>query len=465
MKPSLESILKESLGQLQSLNPEDTSPVETLETLTLEEIQQDSLNHIQQERYNSEDGLRGVIEDYLEKNEEDHARIKADIQEVRETVGTVVSSMEMLSLLASMESIDNTAVVAANAALSNIAHQAGEEAPVVVAEDGQITDVSMESVVDFVKKALSNLRKWIKEKFQNMALAFRRGTNSRVAIAKRIGAAQARLNSLPSDYGIPAKAVRYSTDFTPLIYRAGAILPFDKKSLAVAAAEAVETLKKGVNEISTTGVKYSTVLGDAIGQAMIARDEFSADQVLRKAFKEASGEWPVQKLVKVDHELAGGMTFLAPDTNIRINYRDAEWIMELVRFMRTNQARVMYRRSGQGPSQISELPDLQEVLNTVSDILNDPALNDYSYYTEISIAWNEAQKVYERMMTMAMNMHMGHLNNELWRAVDIGTTAMFEILQKSYYQTETFRAPPFRLIHGLLYVVEEQLKAYVAVNR
>ncbi|MNU09903.1 hypothetical protein D3C72_2567510 [compost metagenome] len=66
---------------------------------------------------------------------------------------------------------------------------------------------------------------------------------------------------------------------------------------------------------------------------------------------------------------------------------------------------------------------------------------------------------------MVTNNHLPQLNNELWRALDVACSAMFVIVERAYYQTLYMRAPSFRLIQGLVYVCEEQVNAYVAVNR
>jgi len=468
MKTSLESILAASLGALKDLTPSmesDIGPVETLQTIELEQIQADAVAHIQNERYGDEQSLREVVESYLEENEQAHAQMRNDIESVRTTVQGVVSSMEMLATIASMESLDSGAVATANAALANIATTVGEEAPVVVTENDQITHVSMESVVDFVKKTLAGLKKWIKEKFDNMALHFRRGAITTESMRLRIGAVQKRLSSIPEEYGIPAKPLRYAPEQAVMLYAAGAPLPLDKKSLQEAAATCMKLLEGGIETLAPEATKRSAVLADALGRVIMAVDSNVAEDILKKAFKEASAEWPVEKLIKRDIEVPGGITFIDPSASYRTRYRDAEWIMELVRLLELNQAMIKYRRTGNLSTKADDIETLKGMLDQVIAIFEDAALSNYSYYTELSIAWREASKVYNRLSAVVQTSSMPQLNNELWRGLDVGVSGMFMILDKAFYQITTLQAPVFRLMHGLLYVVEEQAKAYAAVNR
>ena len=166
-----------------------------------------------------------------------------------------------------------------------------------------------------------------------------------------------------------------------------------------------------------------------------------------------------------DHEMVGGITFLDPAKQYRTTYRDAEWIMELVRLVDMNQAQLKYRQVGSVPSTVYDLPVLQDILGAVGEILNDPALSDMTFYDELCSAWGQANTVYNKLYTMIMSMEFPHMNNELWRALDVGCTGMFMFLDKAYYHTHVMRSPMYRYCDALLYVVEEQMKAYMAVNR
>lgn len=468
MKPNLQSILAASLNQLQHLTPSmesDIGPIESLDAIEAEQIQADAVAHIQNERYGDENSLREVVESYLEENEQAHAQMRNDIETVRTTVQGVVSSMEMLSVIASMESLDATAVCTANAALANIANKVGEEAPVVVTEGDQITQVSMESVVDFVKKTLSNLKKWIKEKLDNMALNMRRDAVTYEALRKRIASAQARLNSIPEEYGIPAKPMRYDPDYVTMLYANGVPMSLEKKELDGAVNTVIKLLTEGQEILAPDAVKRSAVLADALSRVIMSIDANTAEQILKKAFKEVSAEWPVEKIVKRDVELPGGMTFLDPAAGYRTRYRDAEWIMELVHMLEMNQAMVRFRRTGSLPAKADDVATLKNMLDQVVSIFEDSSVNNRAYQTELSIAWRDASKVYNRLAAVVQNSSMPQMTNELWRGLDVGVSGMFMVLDKAFNQISVMRSPVFRLMHGLLYVVEEQAKAYVAVNR
>lgn len=470
MKSSLESLLAASLSDLQQISThaeasDDSSPIETLNTITSEQINAEVLEHIKEERYQDEDGLRDYAEEYAEANQLDHAAMRAEIEDVRETVQVVAASMEMLSLMASMESIDGDTLVTANTTLSNIASQAGEpQAPVLLVEDGKITTASMEGLVDFIKNVMTKLKNWIKEKFENMAISMRRGNMYRQTLIKRVEALQARMNKLPEDYGIPAKALKYDINWILTLYEDGQPIPFNAKALKASSDEALKLMTFATSKMAEEAVKRSSAIGDVIAGVLVARDENAAEEQLRKLFKDVSGKLPVEDAVKYGSEKAGA-TFIDGGVNYRSRYRDAEWIMELVRLLEVNQLFVRYRRSGRMDIKVLDVAELRDILDVAINLMEDPVMTDYGYFNELSGAWHDANEVYGKLWTMVNSMQFAHMNNELWRAFDVSVSGMFILLDKTYYHIESLRAPSYRLLSGMLYVLEEQMKAYAAVNR
>lgn len=478
MKPSLESILAESLSGtgLKDLSAqtgtaaEETGPVEGLNVITSEQIAQDVIEHMKDERYKDPDYMSESCRAYLEENEVEHAQMRAQIQEVRAVVGVAMESMEMLSTIASMESVDDSAVAMANTAMSNIAQQYNEELPpILVAEDGVITTASMEGLVDWVKKALGGMKKWIVEKFQNMAINQRRSIVNRNTLLERAAAVQKRIQSMPSDYGIPAKQMRYNPRYVFALYANGAPLPFTKDGLGAAVAEATSIMEFGTKNIYQDSITRSDAIGDAIADILVARDEIAAEEKMRNIFKSVTQPMPIDVYLNDnklrEREVAGGMSFQDPAKTYRSNYRDAEWIMELVRIVDMNQAMVKFRQVGSIPSTVYDIPQLMDLLEVAGQVLDTPAMTDTGFYDELCAAWQQANQVYGRLMQMVTNMNFPHMNNELWRAMDVGVTAMFMFLEKAYNHTLMLRTPAYRVADGLLYVVEEQMKQYAAVNR
>jgi hypothetical protein len=474
MKASLESLLADSLAgvtQPVATNTDDQGPVEGLPLITSEQIAADVVEHMKDERYKDPDYLSESCRDFLDQNEMEHAELRGSINEIKEMVGGTMASMEMLATIASMESIDDTALAAANSAIGNINSQygIGDEAPVLMSADNVITTASMEGLVDWVKKALLSIKKWVAEKFQNMAINQRRSFVNRQSLMDRAEAVQKRIQGIGPDYGIPNKQMRYNPKALFAAYRDGAFVPFEESTMSAAIKEASDLMKFANENLYKDAITRSDAIGDVIADVLVARDEIAAEEKMRNIFKTVTQPLPIdtyfaQANVR-EREIVGGMTFMDPSKQYRTNYRDAEWIMELVRLVDMNQAFVKYRQVGSVPSTVYDIPQLQVILDAVGSILDDSGLADNTYYDELAGAWQQANKVYNRLYTMIVSMEFPHMNNELWRALDVGCTAMFMFLDKAYYHTLTLRAPMYRYADGLLYVLEEQMKAYVAVNR
>lgn len=470
MKSSLESLLAASLSDLKDLNEPVTSnteldsPIESLSVIAAEQIEQDVLEHMKEERYSDEGTQRQIAEDYFERNEQEHAALRGEIAHVQEAVSTVISSMEMLSVLASMESIDNSTAEMAENALGAIALQAGETAPRLEVEDGKLTTASMEGLTDFIKNAFSKLKKWIKEKFENMAINARRGAVYREVMLKRIASLQARMEQMPEDYGIPSKVIRYDASWTSAFSMDNKPLDFTETALKKALDDTYKVLVYGVDKLAEDAVKRSSAVADVLAGVLVARDSIAAEEQLKGLYKELTKELPVIKAVEYGRELAG-MTFIDGSMGYRSRYRDVEWIMDLVNLLEPNQLGVKYRRTGRTGGQADDLKALKAILEVVIDAVEREKTFDYAYYSELSVAWREANECYNKLWSMVVNMEFAHMTNELWRALDIACTSMFTFLDKAYYHTETCRGPYLRLINSTTSVLEEQMKAYVAINR
>lgn len=474
MKSSLESLLSDSLNgvtQPVTTTVEDQGPVEGLTLITSEQIASDVVEHMKDERYQDPEYLSESCRDFLEQNELEHAELRGSINEIRDMVGGAMASMEMLSVVASMENIDQSALAAANSAIGNINNQYGVDgvAPVLELSDNTFTTASMEGLVDWVKKAMSGIKKWIIEKFQNMAINQRRASVGRATLLARAEAVQDRIQKLGSDYGIPAKQMRYNPKALFSLYREGAFIPFEPAAMSAAVREAADMMVFANENIYKDAITRSDAIGDVIADVLVARDEIAAEEKLRAIFKTATAPMPIDTYMAQhnvrDREIVGGITFLDPARQYRTNYRDAEWIMEMVRVVDMNQAMLKYRQVGSVPSTVYDIPVLQDILDAVGTILDNPALSDMTFYDELCAAWGQANKVYARLYNMIMSMDFPHMNNELWRALDVGTTGMFMFLDKAYYHTHVLRSPMYRYADALLYVLEEQMKQYVAVNR
>lgn len=471
MKASLENLLSDSLAGLRDLSGqtgaavEEPGPVESLGTITAEQISAEVLEHVQDERYNNTDNCRQVCEDFMERNEEEHAALRRDIAEVTETVQHITAAMEMASTVCSMESLSEGDLNVVNTALANIAAQAGDiDPPTLVAEDGQLTSVSMEGLGDFLKNLLTRLKKWIKEKFENMAIAFRRDNMNRAVLNKRLAAVMDRISRLPEDYGIPAKALRIDPNYSSCMYFGDKALDMTAPAIKGAGDKTIALMKRAINEIHNDAIKRSDAIGDVIAAVLVTRDSIQAEETLRKLFKDVTADLPARAINKNLGEISG-MAFYDGYTGYRSRYRDVEWILELVNLIEAPAVSSKLRRNGRVGESYVDVKQLSEIGDVIGGLLNDPVSLDNEYFNALCHAWNDAHDVYSRLWEMVTSMTFPQMNNELWRAFDIATSAMFSFLDKAYYSVAHLRAPYFRLVDGTLYILEEQMKGYVAVNR
>lgn len=471
MKPSLESLLQDSLSELKDMNganlPAQPGPVESLDVITHEQVRQEVLDHINGERDSVENEVNNFDADaFIEQNAIDHGRLRQEIGEVRELVGSVVSAMEMLSCVTSMESIDEGAVAMANTALGTIAVQTAQDnIPAFVVEDGKMTTASMESVVDFIVTSLKKMKKWIKEKWDNIVIGWRRGIRTDQVTRLRIEAIQKRIASIGSDYGIPVKQLRYNPEMVGYLYRDGSPIAFEKSALTAALAEAIEYTSWANKNLAADASKRSLAISDNVGKVLMTRDGVEAEKMLREMFKEVSGKNPSEAFLAYGKEVTGGATFLDPHAAAGRPSRDVEWIAELADYIRVPFGHVRFRKSGQFSTKANTLEEISAALEVAIEAIESEAYNDYNWYNEISGAWNSAYQMYDRMINTVNGVYLPHMNNELWRALDVACSAMFVMVERAYYQTIYMRSPSFRLIQGLVYVCEEQMKAYAAVNR
>ena len=472
MKTSLESLLEESLSGLKSLAKQSPAelvgPEEGMAVMTAEQINEDVIAHVQEERY-GEDDRQQVCQDFIEQNAVEHGRMQSQISEIQEIVGSTISSMEMLSTVASMENVTDGDLDMANTAIANVSSQYGTDVPpALVAEDGAISEVSMEGLIDWVKKSLTAMKKWIVEMFQNMAMNQRRAIVSQTALFERANALRKRMSTIPEDYGIPSKQIRYDPAQIFNLYTAGSTVPFEESALATMVGEAIALAEFASAEISKDAVTRSEVMADVVADILVARSDTVAEEKLKAAFEKVITPLPVETFLKErkvrDREISG-LTFKDPALTYRSRYRDAAWITNVMDMLEMNQASCTVRRTGAVPSGVLDIATIEMLIEHTGTIIDSQVITNQNHFNELGHAWQEANRVYNRLITMVQTMEFPHMNSELWRALDVAVTAMFQILDKGFNHTSILRVPMFRVASGLLYVAEEQVKAYVAVNR
>lgn len=466
MKRNLNDILADSLSSLKdlSLEPSMESLEEELPLFDSAQMTDDLQVSLSNIEHMDNDSLRDMIQEHLQANEQEHRQMRSDIKEVQYKVQSVIGSMEMLSVL-SMESLDEHGAAAANMALAKLASDAHVEAPMVETEYGQITQASMEGVIDFVKTTLASLKNWIKEKMQNIAMSFRRSAGTLAALRKRIDAAYKRLDSLPSDYGIPAKPMRYDPAYIGMLYRNGEFIGYGDRELKAAFDEGAAIVKHANDVVVPDAIVRSTILVDNLTNVLVATDGVKASKDIKDTFIKVSGPWKAGEALQYGKEVTGGVTYVDESSSYRPRYRDAAYITDLIAILEVSQTTYKERSNGRIDTGANDLTELRSMLDSASAMLENPVVTENNWYYDLGSAWRDAAQMYNRLAALAASMALPHMDNELWRSIDVGVTAMFLFLDKAYAQNLRMRQPMERTVHGMLYLVEEQLKAYAAVNR
>jgi hypothetical protein len=468
MNTLLQSVFQESLEDLKSLNEQrdilvaGLGPVEAFEAVDPNADKDEIITAINQHEADDEE-LREQMQAYLEAHEGEHQRLEKEMTLMRDTISAATTSMESLRLLTSMEDVDNTTTTLANETVRQVARLVDEDAPELVAEDGKFTTVSLESLGDFIKKILTKIRNFIKEKYDNMVMFFRRGSVYKASLQKRIQSARERLNSMPAEYGIPAGMVRYPPKGIAGLGFDKGIVSFEEAPLKAAVKQVIEQFNPSYKLVEDA-IKRSTVIADNLASIMVMRNEVDMEQKLKAMYKEVSTPWLTPSLIKFEKEV-GGVTYFDGSKGYHSRYRDVAWIMELVDVMSPNYLKFSLRQGINYSSQALELETLHRLLDECSDLFESAPVQDDSYWNELYGAWREASMTWDRLVTMVNSLSFPHISQELWRAIDISATAMFRFLDAAYYETVNMQMPAYRLMDALLFVVEENGKAYAKINR
>lgn len=470
MRTSLESLLDSSLNGLRELssqvadNIDHLGPVEGLDVVKGEVIQAEVLEHIKEERYNSTDTCQETCAELLEKNEEDHAKIRRDLADLSEVVTSMTVGLEAMKSIVSMESITDADLGVANAALSNIQTYEDILPPVLVAEGGELTQASMEGMGQYIKDLYTKFKKLLKSLMANMAASYRRGMVGYATFDKRIEAVVKRLNSLGNDYGIPQKGLRYDPRLITGMVFDGKAIALEPTAIKAAGARVKAVTEFGNNKVCDDSINRSNDIADKLSASMVARDPVKIEQSFKEMFKAAIHPLPAREYSKDLGQLAG-LTFLDSKLHWRTNYRDVPWIMDL--YECAESPAVMYNRlkSAIVESRYLGADELGAIVQEVGDLLGDHNLRDYAFYDALSIAYMDIDKAANTAINVFLSIDSNELSNEIWRAINVAYEAMFSFITKAYYSICMLKEPQAMLIHSLLYVLEEQVKGIEKVNR
>ena len=470
MRTSLESLLDSSLNGLRELssqvadNIDHLGPVEGLSVVTGEQIHDEVLEHVKDERYNSTDNCQEACADLIEKNEEEHAKFRRDLADLSEVVTSMTVGMEAMKCITSMESITDADLGVANAALGNIQTFDGLVPPMLVAEGGELTQASMEGMGQYIKDLYTKFKKILKSMMANMAASQRRALVNYTTMDKRIEAVVKRLNALGDDYGVPQKGLRYDPRLITGIVFDGKPLALEPAAIRAAGARVKAVTDFGNNKVCDDSIKRSEDIADKLSASMVARDPIKIEQSFKEMFKNAIHPLPAREYSKDLGQLAG-LTFLDSKLHWRTNYRDVPWIMDL--YECAESPAVIYSRlkSAIVDSRYFNAEELGQIVAEVGDLLADRNLRDYAFYDSLHLATVEIDKAATTAINVFLSIDSDALPNEIWRAINVAYDAMFSFITKAYYSVCMLKEPQAMLIHSLLYVLEEQVKGIEKVNR
>lgn len=411
----------------------------------------------------SNEQLRDMITEHMQINAEEHRRMDSEMKELRKAVSACTTSMEVLSMI-SMEGLDEHGVEMANVALGAIGRQVDVPAPTLEMERGEVTQVSMEGILDFIAGIFRKLGKWISEKFKALQTWNLRNTRTEAAIRQRLDNVQKRMDELgdnptaPNFTSIPA-----DPRLSNALFYGRKPISTDPKTLAAATKEALAIASIGPVNIVPDIIKRSTAASEGLNTIITSPNGNLAYERAQTLFKTLSKEWPTKKVVPYNKDVPGGMLYKDGADRYVNRHRDLEWIAAVVSLIECPQVISMSRTRGENRMNLLNWTEMKAVVDACTEIVHGETLHNDSWHSDLSMAWRDASNAYNVAVGVVNGTELPHMDRELWRAVDIAAIAMFEFLEKAFRQTSALQQSAWGYVVGLLYQAEESLNAYHAV--
>lgn len=406
------------------------------------------------------DELRG----YVEENEHAHNILREDIKDLRNTMSAVTGSMEMLTTMTALKEVSPEAVMMANASLESLIKPLRMTVPSLESIDGKITNASLEGLLDFLKAGASKIKNWFKTLFDNMALNKLRNQRSYATFEARIKRMQGIIGGMPDGVGLSrSTVVPYNDLYTNALYTAGKPIDFTATGLSTAIKAAAALGMMGITENSKEHLANNKVINSTLPSLLMTIGNDGGEQATRDMVSKLSLTPTLPKALAYGTEQPGGVTYR--EGNYRPSIRVATWAQIMVEMVEKDRTGCQIRRTGRSSIALLEVSDIEAVLDSMIDVISDRYNRFENYWGELVEAYNDSVSAYNKTMGLAQGTDHRELTSEVWKAIDLASYVMMDLFNVIMRETSNVGIPGARLIDSVLYVVEEQLKAYAKVSR
>lgn len=412
------------------------------------------------EVFTQADELRG----YVEENELAHNVLREDIKDLRNTMSAITGSMEMLTTMTSLKEVSPEAVMMANASLESLIRPLRMPVPSFESVDGKITNASLEGLLDFLKAGASKIKTWFKTLFDNMALNKLRNQRSYATFEARIKRMQNIVGNMSDDVGLSRSAVvPYNDLYTNALYITGKPIDFNVSGLTAALKAAGELGMMGITQNSKEHLANNKVINSTLPSLLMTIGNDGGEQATRDMVAKLALTPTLPKALTYGVEQAGGVTYR--EGNYRPSIRVATWAQIMVEMVEKDRTGCQIRRTGRSAITLLDVKDIDAILDVMIDMISDRYNRYENYWGELVEAYNDSVSAYNKTMGLAQGTDHRELTSEVWKAIDLASYVMMDIFNVIMRETSNVGIPSARLIDSVLYVIEEQLKAYVKVAR
>lgn len=470
LKLAMEGLSSDEAGNLESsaIGGEDnanaaeglTAPVDDVASLLLEATAQLESHYEQSDEvFTQADQLR----DYVEQNEAAHGVMREELKDLRNTMSAVTGSMEMLSVMTSLESIEPQAVMMMNVALESLGRDINLPMPSLESLDGKITDASMEGLLDFLKAGAAKVKNWFKTLFDNMALNGMRSQKSYATFEARIKRLQGILDKLPSEINLQPGAINYQDLYIYSLYQDGKPIEFNKEGLssAIKAAGAIGAM--GINENAKEHLANIKVINSTLPSLLMNIGDDGGEKACRDMVGKLALTPTLPKVLAYGTELAGGVTYR--EAQYRPSIRVASWAQIMVEMVEKGRTNCQLRRTGRQNIQALDVGSMQAILDEMIDYISGRYDRYENYWGELVEAYNDSVSAYNKTLGLAQGTDHSELTSEVWKAIDLASYVMIDLFNVITTETMNVGIPAGRLIDSVLYVIEEQVARYVKMSR
>jgi hypothetical protein len=401
-----------------------------------------------------------AINHAIEENETAHAVMREDIRTLREQVEAVHGSMEMLSRLATMESIDADTLAMANVNLKHLARRTGLQAPSLESIDG---NVSMEGLLDFLKAGAEKIKNWFKDLSDKMNLDALRERRNGAAFVARIRRLQAVIDKLPTELGRPVQPCQYKDQYLYGLFEDNTPLKFETAALKASVKRSTDLYRFATGVNSKEHLENIKAISAQMPSLLMSIGDDGGEKATRDMVGKVKVPPSLAKEVTYGKEVGGGVTYR--EGNYRPSIRVASWVQHLVEIAEKDRLPMQFRRSGRITLDYCDISTIEGTLESMAEFLDDVDNMYSSYMGDLIEAYNDAVKSYNKTLGLARSTDHAELTSEVWKAIDLASFVMMESFNVVLRETWGLTLPSSRQIDSLLYVFEEQLLRYVKVNR